>query len=300
MSSKRRMPEPTTMGTSMRLSSSSSPSRSSDRTSLGLPEIWVFLPARRLSLPTSSARSPRTRLEGPHPRLSRVLDTTYFGVSFMKSASGTSLPWFGHSSANSRYVRRPSRMASACATPASITSCISPFEVRAGPFLGRLHDAVQRDHQPRNDPAHHDLLSESDGSSVQTRLGRKTHRSRLGYPLPTLPLPSGMEKSPPTPSWLPQRTTCAHLARVRHGFRNAMRKRAWRGRCIGRSRVASPAAGVRDCAPGSSSEQWSTTRALDQLRRCLVAEAEAVGGRRSRRLVVPPGPGPTHTAALSA
>jgi hypothetical protein len=81
------------------------------------------------------------------------------------------------------------------------------------------------------------------------------------------------------------RTTCAHLARVWHGFRNAVRKRAWRGRCIGRSRVANPAAGMRDCAPGSSSEQWSVTRALDRLRRCLLAEAEAVGGRRSGRLV---------------
>ena len=68
-----------------------------------------------------------------------------------------------------------------------------------------------------------------------------------------------------------------------------MRKRAWRGRCIGRSRVASPAAGVRDCAPGSSSEQWSTTRALDRLRRCLLAEAQTVPGSevqaaRRRRL----------------
>jgi hypothetical protein len=39
--------------------------------------------------------------------------------------------------------------------------------------LGRLHDAVQRDHQPGNELAHHDLLDEGDGSFVETRPGWK-------------------------------------------------------------------------------------------------------------------------------
>jgi len=56
------MLERTTIDQTLRLSSSSSPSRSSHRTSLELPGIWMFLPGCCLGFLSSSARSPVSRV----------------------------------------------------------------------------------------------------------------------------------------------------------------------------------------------------------------------------------------------
>src|SRR5215813_2975152 len=96
VSSKRRMPRPTRTGKIQRERSSSSPSRSSHRTSVGLPGTWMFLPGCSLSFVSSSARSPVTRRELAHLRgVARVEDTTYLGAWFRKSAIVTSLPCLG-------------------------------------------------------------------------------------------------------------------------------------------------------------------------------------------------------------
>src|SRR5262249_54973495 len=79
-SSNNRIPEPTTSGQMVRLSSSSSPSRSSDRISFGLPGTWIVLPGSAFTFASAEPSSPLSSVAGPHsslPTLSGVLDTTY-------------------------------------------------------------------------------------------------------------------------------------------------------------------------------------------------------------------------------
>jgi hypothetical protein len=83
-------PDPTTTGWTSRRSSSTRPSSSSDRTSVALPDIPMFLPRFAFSSVTALATSSSSRVELCHSSVSSVVETTYFGVAFMGPAIGLS------------------------------------------------------------------------------------------------------------------------------------------------------------------------------------------------------------------
>ena len=102
------------------------PCASSDRTSVALPDMPMFLPGFALSAPTASARSPSSRVEFCQPTSSSVLEATNFGVSFIAVATGSAAgSWCGQNTAHSSYVRRPMRNVSLAAIASSIAAPIS-------------------------------------------------------------------------------------------------------------------------------------------------------------------------------
>src|SRR4029453_7502858 len=67
--------------------------------------------------------SPPMTGEFCHDGLSKVLETTYFGSSFMRSANPSSFGAVGQNAAKISYVTRPSRIAPAWKTSSTLKRC---------------------------------------------------------------------------------------------------------------------------------------------------------------------------------
>ncbi len=116
-------PEPTTSGCTSSRSSSTRPCSSSDRTSVALPDMPMFLPACALSSLTAPARSPSSSVVFCQSTFSSVVEATNFGVSFMTDTNGSEAgSCCGQNAAHSSYVCRPSSIESLAAI-ASPTAC---------------------------------------------------------------------------------------------------------------------------------------------------------------------------------
>src|SRR5215207_3758781 len=125
-----------------------SPSLSSDRTRVGLPEIEMSPPACRFSSAISSATFSPMSVELFHSSgSSRVVETTYLRTPFMWPATGfSSGSCCGQDAAHEHGVRLAHRR------PYLLTHLVAP--VREMPLVRRLHDAVQRDELGHDHPSH--------------------------------------------------------------------------------------------------------------------------------------------------
>ena len=86
----RARPSPTAIGCTSRLSSSSRPSRSSQRTVVALPDMAMSPPSWALMARSFWATSPLTISVFCHSAVCRLLETTYFFIEFMTSPNGSS------------------------------------------------------------------------------------------------------------------------------------------------------------------------------------------------------------------
>src|SRR3954467_3101833 len=92
----------------MRLSSSSRPFASNQRTSVALPDI-PMAPSPCFNFWISPATSPEISVVLFHVASFSVFETTYFGMVLMNDANGTSSPWAGQYSDHWLYSTRPIR-----------------------------------------------------------------------------------------------------------------------------------------------------------------------------------------------
>jgi len=145
-----------------------------------------------------AARSRAIKVSLAHPSgVSRVEDTTCLSVSFMKSAIGISPLRLGHICAPSRYVRRPSRMASDFEKPAAITSSISSLRtIQSGGDFPEAHR--------RRRPYHRKIVRWAGAQPTGPILRRRCRPTRP-RPLRVCEEPSsgavGAEPEPPISGW---------------------------------------------------------------------------------------------------
>src|SRR5215471_5298361 len=149
----RARPSPTTIGWTSRLSSSRRPSRSSQRTVVGLPDMVMSPPSWALMPVSCWATSPLRISEFCHPAACRLLETTYFLIEFMTSPNG-SPACSGQYPAHSLYRTRPISKASVVANPAATAAPHLVIEIPEMPLVGRLDDTVERHEEVRLDLAH--------------------------------------------------------------------------------------------------------------------------------------------------